>query len=130
VRLLEQFKWWGEKKALPLAARHGQLGERAAKKHLQKLGLKYLTANFRSTCSNGGEIDLVFRDDDCLMNIQLKLEYVALPLKILIENLPITLEAKARIILTDESVLMPKVLLLESGKIQRAIMCKIVEPIG
>jgi hypothetical protein len=44
-------------------------------------------------------------------------KYILLPLKILIENLPVTLKAKARIMLTDESVLMPKVLLLESGKI-------------
>ena len=41
--------------------RRGQLGERAAKAHLQALGLKYLTANFRS---KRGEIDLVFRDAD------------------------------------------------------------------
>jgi len=66
MRLLERLKLWDDKKDLPLATRHGQLGERAAKKHLQKLGLKYLTANFRSTRSNGDEIDLVFRNDDCL----------------------------------------------------------------
>ena len=42
----------------------GQLGEGAAKAHLQALGLKFLTANFRS---KRGEIDLVFRDADCLV---------------------------------------------------------------
>ena len=41
----------------------------AAKKHLQKLGLKFLTANFRSA---RGEIDLVFRDDDCLVFAEVK----------------------------------------------------------
>jgi putative endonuclease len=69
MRLFEQFKWWGDKKDLPLSARHGQMGERAAKKHLQKQGLKYLTANFRS---KRGEIDLVFREDDCLVFVEVK----------------------------------------------------------
>lgn len=49
--------------------RRGELGERAAKKHLQKLGLKFLTANFRS---DRGEIDLVFRDHDCLVIVEVK----------------------------------------------------------
>ena len=69
MRLFEQFKWWGDKKDLPISARHGQMGERAAKKHLQKQGLKYLTANFRSA---RGEIDLVFREDDCLVFVEVK----------------------------------------------------------
>jgi putative endonuclease len=69
MRLLERFKWWDDKKELPWSARHGQLGERAAKKHLQKRGLKYLTANFRS---DRGEIDLIFRDDDCLVFVEVK----------------------------------------------------------
>jgi hypothetical protein len=43
--------------------RHGELGERAAKKFLQKCGLKFLAANFRSA---RGEIELIFRDGDCL----------------------------------------------------------------
>ena len=53
----------------PEHLRRGELGERAAKKHLQKLGLKFLTANFRS---DRGEIDLVFRDDDCLVFVEVK----------------------------------------------------------
>ncbi len=62
-------KLWQKLKALaatdqPEHLRRGQLGERAAKAHLQARGLKFLTANFRST---RGEIDLVFRDDDCLL---------------------------------------------------------------
>ena len=53
----------------PEHLRRGELGERAAKKHLQKLGLKFLTANFRS---DRGEIDLVFRDQDCLVFVEVK----------------------------------------------------------
>ena len=55
--------------ALPKHLRRGVLGERAAKKHLQSLGLKFLTANFHSA---RGEIDLVFRDDDCLVFVEVK----------------------------------------------------------
>lgn len=74
MRLLEQLKRLGgkiksSKKEESIAARHGQLGEAAAKKHLQKSGLKYLTANFRT---ERGEIDLVFRDDDCLVFVEVK----------------------------------------------------------
>jgi putative endonuclease len=53
----------------PEHLRRGELGERAAKKHLQRLGLKFLTANFRS---DRGEIDLIFRDADCLVFIEVK----------------------------------------------------------
>lgn len=49
--------------------RRGELGERAAKRHLQKQGLKFLTANFRSA---RGEIDLIFRDGDCLAFVEVK----------------------------------------------------------
>ena len=60
-------KFAGKEK--PEHLRRGELGERAAKRHLQKLGLKFLTANFRS---ERGEIDLVFRDGDCLIFIEVK----------------------------------------------------------
>jgi putative endonuclease len=53
----------------PLHLVHGQLGEREAKRFLKKKGLKFLTANFRSP---RGEIDLVFRDSDCLVFIEVK----------------------------------------------------------
>src|SRR2546426_1153387 len=56
-------------KEQPEHLRRGELGERAAKKHLQKLGLKFLAANFRSA---RGEIDLIFRDEDCLAFIEVK----------------------------------------------------------
>src|SRR5437762_13246535 len=57
------------KKVLPLHLQRGNLGERAAKKHLRQLGLKFLTANFRSS---RGEIDLIFRDQDCLVFVEVK----------------------------------------------------------
>src|SRR5437773_8071261 len=53
----------------PEHLRRGRFGERAAKKHLRETGLKFLTANFRSS---RGEIDLVFRDDDCLVFVEVK----------------------------------------------------------
>jgi len=59
---------WG-KAEKPLHLRYGELGERAAKKHLKRQGLKFLTANFRSP---RGEIDLIFRDGDCLVFVEVK----------------------------------------------------------
>lgn len=56
-------------KEKPEHLRRGELGERAAKKFLQKQGLKFLAANFRSA---RGEIDLIFRDGDCLAFIEVK----------------------------------------------------------
>jgi putative endonuclease len=57
------------RRELPLHLRRGAIGERAARKHLRKLGLKFLTANFRS---ERGEIDLIFRDGDCLVFVEVK----------------------------------------------------------
>ena len=54
---------------MPLHLQRGQLGERAAKRHLKRQGLKFLTANFRS---ERGEMDLIFRDRDCLVFIEVK----------------------------------------------------------
>ena len=56
-------------KAEPEHLRRGKLGEHAAKKYLQRQGLKFLTANFRSP---RGEIDLIFRDRDCLVFVEVK----------------------------------------------------------
>jgi len=53
----------------PEHLQHGELGERAAKAHLRGAGLKFLAANYRSA---RGEIDLVFRDDDCLVFVEVK----------------------------------------------------------
>jgi len=69
MNLLEILKARFTSKAKPEHLRHGELGEHAAKRHLQKLGLKFLTANFRSA---RGEIDLIFRDGDCLAFIEVK----------------------------------------------------------
>lgn len=57
-------------KPTPEHLRHGRLGESAAKRHLQKLGLKFLTANFG--VHGKGEIDLIFRDADCLVFVEVK----------------------------------------------------------
>jgi putative endonuclease len=56
-------------KARPLHLRHGLIGERAAKKQLRKQRLKFLTANF---AFDHGEIDLIFRDQDCLVFVEVK----------------------------------------------------------
>ncbi len=53
----------------PEHLRRGRIGEEAAKRQLRKLGLKFLTANFRS---ERGEIDLVFRDGECLVFVEVK----------------------------------------------------------
>jgi putative endonuclease len=53
----------------PEHLRRGQQGEQAARQHLRRAGLKFLTANFRS---RRGEIDLVMRDDDCLVFVEVK----------------------------------------------------------
>ena len=57
------------RKEMPEHLRRGILGEHATKKHLRKLGLKFLTANFKS---DRGEIDLIFRDGDCLVFVEVK----------------------------------------------------------
>jgi putative endonuclease len=68
VRLAEKIKSLFQNDK-PEHLRRGELGERAAKKHLQRAGLKFLTANFRS---KRGEVDLIFRDDDCLVFVEVK----------------------------------------------------------
>ena len=67
--VLERLKWWKDREKGPVQHRHGRAGEQAAKKHLQEQGLKFLTANFRS---DRGEIDLIFRDADCLVFVEVK----------------------------------------------------------
>lgn len=69
MNLLERFQAWRKEEKLPEHLQRGQLGERAARKHLRRLGLTFLTANFRSS---RGEIDLVFRDGDGLVFVEVK----------------------------------------------------------
>jgi putative endonuclease len=69
MKLAERIKTWFQRPAKPEHLRRGVVGERAAKQYLQKQGLKYLAANFRS---ERGEIDLVFRDHDCLVFVEVK----------------------------------------------------------
>ena len=60
---------FSKKEELPIHLLRGQRGEVAARKHLQSLGLKFLIANYKS---RRGEIDLVFRDKDCLVFVEVK----------------------------------------------------------
>jgi putative endonuclease len=83
VNLIAKLKSVLAGKAEPEHLRRGRLGELAAKKFLQKQGMKFLTANFRS---KRGEIDLIFRDEgqkgigkmfigngtDCLVFVEVK----------------------------------------------------------
>jgi putative endonuclease len=69
MNVMAQVRSWLGVKATPLHLRHGTLGELAAKKQLKRHGLKFLTANFRSP---RGEVDLIFRDRDCLVFIEVK----------------------------------------------------------
>jgi len=67
--IFQHIQNWYRRPEQPLHLRHGQLGERTAKRHLKRQGLKFLTANFRT---ERGEIDLVFRDRDCLVFVEVK----------------------------------------------------------
>lgn len=69
MHLLGLITGWWNRRQKPLHLRYGELGERAAKKQLRRQGLKFLTANFRSP---RGEIDLVCRDRDCLVFVEVK----------------------------------------------------------
>lgn len=69
MNFVQSIKSWWNGAAVPLHLRYGILGERAAKKLLKRQGLKFLTANFRT---DRGEVDLVFRDKDCLVFVEVK----------------------------------------------------------
>jgi putative endonuclease len=69
MNLLQTLKAQFAGKVQPEHLRRGELGERAARKFLRRQGLKFLAANFRS---ERGEIDLIFRDNDCLAFVEVK----------------------------------------------------------
>src|SRR5207249_7697478 len=69
MSLWRQFKTRWNESDEPEHLRRGRLGERAARKHLRRAGLKFLAANFHSS---RGEIDLIFRDGDCLVFVEVK----------------------------------------------------------
>jgi len=69
MRILEKISHWSGAALRPLHLRYGTLGEKAAKRHLRKLGLKFLIGNYRSP---RGEVDLIFRDGDCLVFVEVK----------------------------------------------------------
>ena len=69
MNLFEKLKLRLAVRTRPEHLRRGILGERAARNFLRRQGLKFLTANFRS---DRGEIDLIFRDGDCLAFVEVK----------------------------------------------------------
>ena len=54
---------------VPQHLHRGRLGEDAARHHLSRQGLKFLVSNF---AGRRGEIDLIFRDRDCLVFVEVK----------------------------------------------------------
>jgi putative endonuclease len=69
MKLSSTLKAWLGGRDRSESHRRGALGEDAAKQQLAAQGLKFLTRNFRSA---HGEIDLVFRDGDCLVFVEVK----------------------------------------------------------
>jgi len=69
MSLVEKIKSVFTGKDQPEHLRRGKLGESAAKDYLRRHGMKFLTANFHSA---RGEIDLIFRDRDCLVFVEVK----------------------------------------------------------
>jgi putative endonuclease len=53
----------------PLHLRRGRLGEQEARRYLRAQGLRFLVANYQS---GRGEIDLIFREGDCLVFVEVK----------------------------------------------------------
>ena len=62
-------RWFPRPRELPEHLRRGQLGENAARQELVRAGLKFLIANYRT---RHGEIDLIARDRDCLVFVEVK----------------------------------------------------------
>ncbi len=69
VRWKDRIRAWLGLPEGPENLLRGRLGEQAARHHLERSGLKFLTSNFRTP---RGEIDLVFRDAECLVFVEVK----------------------------------------------------------
>jgi putative endonuclease len=69
IRFVQRVRYWLKGRHKPVHLLHGELGECAARKQLKRQGLKFLTSNFRT---DRGEIDLVMRDGDCLVFVEVK----------------------------------------------------------
>lgn len=67
MAIWSKLKFWS--KARPVHLERGYQGEKAARHYLTSQGLKFLTANF---CCKDGEIDLIFRDGECLVFVEVK----------------------------------------------------------
>ena len=69
--MLDIAKWFSNVREARERTEHlrlGRMGERAARRHLRRLGLKFLTGNFRAR----GETDLIFRDGEVLVFVEVK----------------------------------------------------------
>jgi putative endonuclease len=69
MRLADMIRSFLGRKSRPEHQRRGEIGERAAEKHLRRRGLRLLVRNFRT---ERGEIDLIMRDGDCLVFVEVK----------------------------------------------------------
>ena len=69
MNLWQRLKAAWTRRSEPPHLRYGRLGEQAAKRQLQALGLKFLVANYAARRS---EIDLIFRDKECLVFVEVK----------------------------------------------------------
>jgi len=68
MALWSKLKFWNTTPT-PEHLKRGTLGESAARDFLRRKGLKYLTANFSG---KRGEVDLIFRDGECLVFVEVK----------------------------------------------------------
>jgi putative endonuclease len=69
IGLWERVRRWWNSEADPENLVRGRTGEEAARRFLQARGLKFLVRNFRG---DHGEIDLIFRERDCLVFVEVK----------------------------------------------------------
>jgi putative endonuclease len=69
MSLWSRFRQRFESRRLPAHLERGQRGEQVARAHLEAAGMICLTTNFRCRY---GEIDLICRDRDCLVFVEVK----------------------------------------------------------